>query len=124
MEHCTGLAEVTVSSVVIVVVGGGGGAVPVFVAVVIVIAIITIMIAIVIVIVIIIMFIPHRLRQNIRPGLYPLGAGYNKSPRVPGLSLRSFYRKSTFLSIFAVPSKDTKKRCCCYYYYYYYYYYY
>ena len=31
-------------------------------------------------------------------------AAYNKSPRVPGLSLPSSYRDSTFLSIFAVPN--------------------
>jgi len=45
----------------------------------------------------------HRLRQDIRPGLQSLGAGYKKSPWVPGLSLPSSYRDSTFLSIFAVP---------------------
>ena len=50
------------------------------------------------------MFIPCRLRQDVRPGLYSLGAGYNKSPRVPGLSFPSSYRDSTFLSIFAVPN--------------------
>ena len=33
-----------------------------------------------------------------------MGAGYNRSPRFPGLSFPSSYRDSTFLSIFAVPS--------------------
>ena len=50
------------------------------------------------------MSIPCRLRQDVRPGLQSLGAGYNKSPRVPGLSFPSSYRDSTFLSIFAVPN--------------------
>ena len=36
-----------------------------------------------------IMSIPYRLRQDIQPGLYSLGAGYNKSPQVPGLSFLS-----------------------------------
>ena len=49
------------------------------------------------------MSIPCRLRQDVWPGLYSLGAGYNNSPRVPGLSFPS-YRDSTFLSIFAVPN--------------------
>ena len=48
--------------------------------------------------------IPYRLRQDVRPGLQSLEAGYNKSPRVPGLSFPSSYRDSTFLSIFAVPN--------------------
>ena len=50
------------------------------------------------------MSIPCRLRRDVRPGLQSLGAGYNKSPRVPGLSFPSSYRDSTFLSIFAVPN--------------------
>ena len=50
------------------------------------------------------MSIPCRLRQDVQPGLYPLGAGYNTSPRVAGLSFPSSYRDSTFLSIFAVPN--------------------
>ena len=44
------------------------------------------------------MSIPCRLRQGIRPGLQSLGAGYNKSPQVPGFSFPSSYRGSTFLS--------------------------
>ena len=44
------------------------------------------------------MFIPYRLRQDVRPGLSSLGAGYNKSPRVPDLSFPSSYRDSTSLS--------------------------
>ena len=59
---------------------------------------------IIIIIIIIIMSIPCRLRQDVRPGLQSLEAGYNKSPRVPGLSFPSSYRDSTFLSIFAVPN--------------------
>ena len=54
--------------------------------------------------IIIIMSIPCRLRQGVRSGLQSLGAGYNKSQRVPGLSFPSSYRNSTFLSIFAVPN--------------------
>ena len=38
------------------------------------------------------------------PGLYPWERGYNKSPRVPGLSVLSSYKDSTFLIIFAVPN--------------------
>ena len=53
---------------------------------------------IIIIIIIIIMFIPCRLRQDVRPGLQSLGAGYNKSLRVPGLSFPSSYRDSTLLS--------------------------
>ena len=56
------------------------------------------------IIIIIIMSIPCRLRQDARPGLQSLGAGYNKSPRVRSLSFPSSYRNSTFLSIFAVPN--------------------
>ena len=48
--------------------------------------------------------IPYRLRQDVRPGLQSLEAGYNKSRRLPGLSFPSSYRDSTFLSIFAVPN--------------------
>ena len=48
--------------------------------------------------------IPYRLRQDVRPGLHSLEAGYNKSRRLPGLSFPSSYRDSTFLSIFAVPN--------------------
>ena len=59
---------------------------------------------IIIIIIIIIMSIPCRLRQDVRPGLQSFEAGYNKSPRVPGLSFPSSYRDSTFLSIFAVPN--------------------
>ena len=51
-------------------------------------------------IIIIVLSIPCRLRQDVRPDW----AGYNKSPRVPGLSFPSSYRDSTFLSIFAVPN--------------------
>ena len=47
------------------------------------------------------MSIPCRLRQDVRPVLQSLEAGYNKSPRVLGLSLPSSYRDSSFLSIFA-----------------------
>ena len=36
----------------------------------------------------------------------PSGAGYNRSPRVPGLSFLSSYKDSTFLSIFAVPNNE------------------
>ena len=46
-----------------------------------------------------------RLGQDVRPGLWSLRAGYNKSPRVSGLSFPSSYRGSTFLNIiFAVPN--------------------
>ena len=48
--------------------------------------------------------IPCRLRQDVRPGLQSLEAGYNKSRRLLGLSFPSSYRDSTFLSIFAVPN--------------------
>ena len=52
------------------------------------------------------MSIPCRLRQDVRPGLESLGVGYNKSPRVPGLSFPSshVYRNSTFFSTLAVPN--------------------
>ena len=50
------------------------------------------------------MSIPCRLRRDVRPGSQSLGAGYNMSPRDPGLSFPSSYRNSTFLSIFAVPN--------------------
>ena len=53
--------------------------------------------------IIMMMSIPCRLRRHVQPG-WSLGAGYNKSPRVPGLSFPSSYRDSTFLSIFAVPN--------------------
>ena len=36
--------------------------------------------------------------------VYSPWEGYNKSPQVPGLSLPSSYRDSTFLSIFAIPN--------------------
>ena len=52
------------------------------------------------------MSIPCRLRQDDRPGFQSLRAGYNKSPRVPGLSFLSSYRDSIFLSIFVVPNND------------------
>ena len=42
------------------------------------------------------MTIPCRVIHDVNPGLWSLGAGYNKSP--------SAYRDSTFLSISAVPS--------------------
>ena len=48
------------------------------------------------------MAIPCRLRQDVQPGLQSSGAGYNNSPRVPGLSFPSSYRDSTFHGIFAV----------------------
>ena len=52
------------------------------------------------------MSIPCRLRQDVRPGFQSLGAGYSKSPRVPGLSFPSSYRDSIFRSIFVVPNND------------------
>ena len=45
-----------------------------------------------------------RLKKDVGPGLYSLGAGYNNSRRVPGLSFLSSYKDSTFLSISAVPN--------------------
>ena len=35
--------------------------------------------------------IPYRLRQDVRPGLQSLEAGYNKSRRLPGLFLQGQY---------------------------------
>ena len=55
---------------------------------------------IIMMIIIMIMSIPCRLRNDVRPGLLSLEAGYNKSPWVPGLSFPSSYRDS----IFAVPN--------------------